>query len=384
MKRVLKCFSTSFFMVMFATLSYCQNTNVNVFDNQVEPLQISYEKDLYEVERQWITLKDDNINVKLSVFIHMPVVTDSTVKREILPIKDWQVKNFYATATKVGSKIANRASKGIYDGAVNGKYFNKKFPIFIFGPGLGWLSTDYYNIILPLVRQGIIVACISATPISRTVYFPEGQFSSVNKPEADYNRNAEYLSYATNELIKLSEENTHILFSKIDTEKIIVGGHSVSGASALLAAYANKNIKAIINLDGDVNEEISKIRPLQSILYITSQPLGVSDTTVGAWLDDRSEKRRDNSYIYNSSLAQTSFRIKVPNMYHSDFLDIAMLKDSIEQQFRGNRFGQIKPDIASAVVINAIKLFIETDFEYKQAWDIFIKKYKNIYVDIRH
>ncbi|WP_290789788.1 hypothetical protein [Flavihumibacter sp. UBA7668] len=383
MNRALIYFATSSFLLMFAVLSSCQNTNNKIFDNQVVPLNIFYKKNLYEVERQWVTLKEDKLKIQLSVFIHMPVLTDSTVKREILPIKDWQVKHFDATSTKVGSQIANKASKGIYDGAVNGKSINKKFPILIFGPGLGWLSTDYYNILLPLVRQGIIVACISATPISKTVYFPEGQYNIVNKTEVDYTRNAEYLSFATNELLKLAQENNSILFSKIDTEKVIAGGHSISGASALLAANTNKNIKAIINLDGDVNEEFTNIRPLQSILYITSQPPGVSDTTVDAWLDDRSEKRRDNSYINNSSLAHNSFRIKVPNMYHLDFLDISMLKDSIEQKFRRNRFGLIRPELANAIVVNAINLFVETNFENKNDWDNFKLNYKNIYLNIK-
>lgn len=383
MKRVLIYFATSAFMLMIAVLSSCQNTNNVVFDHQIKPFNISYSKDLYEVERQWVTLRDDNSDIKLSVFLHIPVASDSTVKREILPIKDWQIKHFDATSTKVGTQIANKASKGIYDGAANGKTINKKFPILIFGPGLGWLSTDYYNILLPLVRQGIIVACISATPISKTVYFPDGQYRSVDKTELNYNRNGEYLSFATNKLLELAQENNSILFSKIDTEKVIVGGHSISGTSALLAASANRNIKAIINLDGDVNDEFLEIRPLQSILYITSQPPGVSDTTVGAWLDDRSEKRRDKSYINNSSLAHTSFRIKIPNMYHLDFLDISMLKDSIEQKFRKNRFGIISPDLANEIVVNAIKLFVETKFENNNNWDNYKLKYRNIYLDIR-
>lgn len=383
MKHVLIHFATSPFVLMFAVLSSCQNTNNKVFDNPIKPLNISYSKDLYEVERHWVTLKDDNSNIKLSVFIHMPVASDSTVKREILPIKDWQIKHFDATSTKVGTQIANKASKGIYDGAANGISINKKFPILIFGPGLGWLSTDYYNILLPLVRHGVIVACVSATPISKTVYFPDGQYNSVDKTELNYNRNAEYLSFVTNKLLELAQENNSILFSKIDTEKVIAGGHSISGASALLAASTNKNIKAIINLDGDVNDEFSEIRPLQSILYITSQPPGVSDTTVVAWLDDRSEKRRDKSYINNSSLAHTSFRIKVPNMYHLDFLDISMLKDSIEQKFRKKRFGLIRPDLANSIVVNAIKLFVETNFENNKNWDNFKLEYRNIYLDIR-
>jgi len=384
MKRISKYFSMSAFMIMLSTLSSCQNTSKKVFDNQVEPMNIQYKRDLYEVERNWITLKDDDLNIKLSVFIHIPVDADSTAKREILPVKDWQIKHFDATSTKVGSQIANKASLGIYDGAVNGMALDKKLPVLIFGPGLGWLSTDYYNIILPLVRHGVIVACISATPISKTVYFPDDQFSNVTKSEADYHKSAEYLSYATNELIKLSLDQNSVLFSKIDTTRIVVGGHSISGASALLAASTNKNIKAIINLDGDVNDQISKLRPQQSILYITSQPQGVSDTTIGTWADDRSEKRRDNSYRYNSSLAHTAFRIKIPNMYHLDFLDLAMLKDSIEQKFRKNRFGQIKPDLSNDIVVNAIKLFIETNFENNENWDGFKKKYKNIYIDIRH
>lgn len=384
MKRVLIYFMIYAFMQMLTSLSSCQTTDNKVFDNQIEPLNISYSKDLYEVERHWVTLKDDNLNTKLSVFIHIPVASDSTVKREILPIKEWQIKHFDATSTKVGAQIANRASKGIYDGAIHGKSINKKFPILIFGPGLGWLSTDYYNIILPLVRQGIIVACVSAIPISKTVYFSDGQYSSVDKTELNYTRNAEYLSFATNELLKLAQKYNSILFSKIDTDKVIAGGHSISGASALLAATTNKNIKAIINLDGDVNDEFLEIRPLQSILYITTHPPGVSDTTIGAWLEDRSENRRDKSFINNSSLAHTSFRIKVPNMYHLDFLDISMLKDSMEQKFRKNRFGAIRPDLANAIVVNAIKLFVETSFENNNSWDNFKLKYRNIYLEIRN
>lgn len=370
-------------MLLLVTISSCQNRNNKTFNEDVDALRITYEKKAFEVERQWITLRDENSSIKISAFIHLPVIADTLIKQEILPVKAWQRKHFEEISLKVGSQIANRAAKGIFDGVVNGKSSGQKFPMLIFGPGLGWLSTDYYNILLPLVRQGIIVVCISATPISKTVYFPEGDFISVQKTKADYTENAEYLSFATNELLNLSKQKNSILFSKIDIHRVVAGGHSVSGASSLLAGVKNRNIKAIINLDGDVNGEISKLQPFQSILYITSQPQGVSDTLADNWLNDKSEKRRDDRFLFNSALAHTSFRIKVPNMYHLDFLDIAVLKDSMEKKVRDNRFGEIKPALANTIVVDAIKLFIESDFKDRNEWKIFNNDYKNIYLDIR-
>ena len=350
----------------------------------VAPLHASYRKDAYEADRKWISLQDEQRNISLSVFLHIPVIADSTTAIDILPLQEWQSGHLAEMTPKVGASVAGMAAKGRYDNAVGGVAPAKKFPLLIFGPGLGWLPTDYYNIILPLVRSGVVVACIGATPISKTVYFPDGRPSTVSKPVADYASCAANLAFAADALVQLSRDSNSSVYAIIDTSNIVVGGHSVSGASALLAAYSNSRIRAVINLDGDVNDAVAGIQPAQPILYITTQPQGVSDTLVAGWAKDKSEQRRDAGFALNAAHATTAVRIKVPRMYHSDFLDIAAVKDSLEDKFRKNRFGPINQDLAYSIVVQAIQIFIAHRSADSQSWKSFSEACKNVYLTVKN
>lgn len=384
MRRIVQFSLLCIPIVCMAQMSSCQDAiEEKQPGRSFTPLQVAYAKGDYEADRKWIQLKDDGRNSRLSVFLYLPVMADSTLSAAVLPLTEWQSSHYNNILPKTGEVVAGMAAHSRYDNAVHGIAPGKQFPLFIFGPGVGWLPTDYNNIILPLVRSGVIVAGIAATPVSKSVYFPDGSNSSADKAIADYTACADYLGFAANQLLKLSGDSSSVLFSIIDTSRIIAGGHSVSGASAILAARSNNIIKAIINLDGDVNDAIAALQPVQPVLYITSQPQGVADTSVRSWAGDKSEKRRDARFAYNTALSRNAVRIKVPRMYHSDFLDIAVVKDSLDEKYRKNRFGEINPDLAYAIVVQAMQLFITADAANDTAWASYISAYPGIYFDAR-
>lgn len=371
-------------VLMAVHFSACQQAReTKPFDPHAQPLKTVYKNDGYAVQRHWVTLPGADASDSLSVFIHIPVVAARREPRPVLPIPAWREKHYRDMAPKVGAGIANSAALGVFEQAADPQPAGKKFPLLIFGPGLGWLPTDYYNILLPLVRSGVIVATVAARPISKTVYYPGGGAATVPKPEAQYVKLAGYLSAAANELLSRSATPGHPLYGMIDTGRVAAGGHSVSGASALLAAANNPRIKAVVNLDGDVNDDIVPVQPLQPILYITTQPPSQDEADIGAWASDRSEKRRDGYFTHNAAKARASYRMKVPGMYHSDFQDVATLKDSMEERYVKNRFGSIAPAYAHSLTGHSLWLFMETAFTPGKKWDDFKRENPEIFVEIR-
>lgn len=350
------------------------------FDPNAKPLIISYQKDSFEVQREWTSFNGPD-GLAVSAFIYYPVLSDSVELLSAIENTQWQARHHEAIKSKIGSSVANSAAKSMYYSSKNGNLINRKQPVFIFAPGLGWLPTDYSEIITRLVRKGIIVVAVTTSPISKEIMFPDGHFVSIDKAEADYNKMASCLSLVSDQVLKLSIDKNHPLFLKVDSEKIVVGGHSVSGASAILAASNNSNIKAIINLDGDVTDEIAKRSPHQSILYITSQPDDVEDLPIERWGEEHNEERRDK--FFKQNIAQSSFaiRIKVPQIKHSDFLDVAQLKDSIEEKTRNKRFGKLAPENTYSLSTDAIVTFINSDFSNREIWNDFKKRNGVVYLE---
>jgi hypothetical protein len=357
----------------------CQNLSCQQpkekFQANAKPLIINYTKGQYEIERLWLKLNDQQKNIELSAFIFIPVKAEKNELQNVLPTKEWQTQHFDVVSRKVGGNLASQAVQSKFLLAKDGKTINQKMPLLIFGAGLGWLPTDYTNILASLASKGNVVVVISGVPISKIVQFPDGSFKTVDKTEADYKQMGKYLSFAVDEILKQTAVKKNKIFSLIDTNKVVVGGHSVSGAAALMAGAMNNRIKAIVNLDGDVNSDFTESKPVQPILYITTQPQEADDLNVNTWNEDRSEKRRDKDFVNNSSASKNTFRLKIPEMYHSDFLDVAILKDSIDKKSNNKNFGKISYQKSSTIVINSISLFIESNFTNTNQWDKLAKEY---------
>lgn len=339
----------------------------NLDFGKIEPQFISYTKTTYEVERKWIILGDKK-GTRLSAFVYFPVTNDSFELIDLIPNKDWQEKHLEITRRKIGDTIAVRMATAKMKLAKNGKIPNQKFPVLLFGPGLGWLPTDYSSFLASMASKGYVVVAFSGIPISKTIYYPDNTYESTEKVKADYQKMSDYFDIAITHIVSSKTEN-HFL-STIDTSQIYIGGHSISGAAALMAANKSQKVKGVINLDGDVTNEFENVKPLQPILYITTQPQGVDNPDVQTWSDDRSENRRDNAFVNNASRSQKSIRIKIPKMYHLDFLDVAQFKESICKECNHKSFGSVNYQKSTQLIQNAIFDFIQNQNNWQKLSEI--------------
>jgi predicted dienelactone hydrolase len=368
------------FGCLIALQSACQNPSDNInFDKNAPAFRLDNYQGKYQIRRHWIKFQSPDAQINVSVFVHFPVLSDSLKWQTALPSETWQSKHFEAIKRKIGAKIANKVIKSELLLATHGQP-TQSFPVMILGAGLGWLPTDYYQLIQRLVKNGVVVVTVATTPTSKSVQFPDGKLLEAKKSEADYDHLAKVLSFVTNEVFKQTQDEKSLFFQKIDTQKIIVGGHSIAGAAAIEAAEKNQNIKAIVNLDGDVTPELSQARPLQSVLYLTTQPIGVEGADFEKWAEEKNEKRRDTYFVGNASRASTAIRIKLPAMYHSDFLDVATLKDSIAANLRKNRFGTVPPTETYQTVAQAILAFIADDFHFGSQCKDFQHNFPQLFV----
>lgn len=338
---------------------------------------LAYKKDSFEVHREWIKISNTEMTEHVSAFIYYPVLSAETHFVEILPNSKWQLDHYEKVRKKVGDSLARIMMKKTLSLAKGAELPNKKMPLIVFGPGLGWLPTDYTYLLASLASRGYMVVAITGVPISKQVYFPDHTTENTDRVQADYRKMAAYFSLALSEILK-KQENKEGVYGFIDTSKLMVMGHSISGAATLMAANTNHQIKGLINLDGDVNEEFKKIHPTQPILYITTQPLEVSSTNVETWHVDKNEVRRDHAFVNNSQQSIQSIRIKIPEMYHADFLDVAQYKKEISPALKGKNYGRISFQTSSEIMIASIIHFMEK----KDDWKMLENKY-GIYIQIR-
>lgn len=351
-----------------------KTTSIQMDFTKIVPSHLMYQRDSFAVQRKWVKISDAETATHLTAFIYYPVLSETYREVENLPHSKWQIEHIETIRKRTGDSLAVKMAKARVRLAINGKVPDKKLPLIVFGPGLGWLPTDYTYLLASLASKGYVVIALTGIPISKQVYFPDSTSESVAKINADYQKMGDYLSLAVMYAIspKYKYRRDDSIFALIDTNKVFAAGHSVSGASALIAASHNKQIKGIINLDGDVNNEFEGIQPTQSILYITTQPQGAESSNVISWNEDRSEKRRDNAFLNNAKHSVKAVRIKIPEMYHLDFLDVAINKAQLSEKYQGKSFGSISFEKSFKITLQAISEFVEG----KDNWDNISKMLK--------
>jgi predicted dienelactone hydrolase len=107
----------------------------------------------------------------------------------------------------------------------------EKFPVICFGHGYLISGKWYSHIYDMLVPEGFILIF----PASEAGLFPS------------HRTLAEDMSFAINEVTKLSGDSSCHLYNRIDTSKCLMG-HSMGGGSCFLAANLTSDIKAIVTL----------------------------------------------------------------------------------------------------------------------------------------
>lgn len=286
---------------------------------------------------------------RLPYYFYYPTLARG--REPVLPAEQAEV-NYRQLARRFGAAAASPFSPAM-GSAVTGAppAPGGKFPLILFAPGASQLPADYSVLIESLVSHGFAVAAISPNETGPCAG-PGGGSSAAN-----------YEKVALDLLALLNRMTTpgRLPFAAgVDSARVATLGHSLGGAAAVLAGARDPHILAAVNLDGDFSAAAEQARPVQPILYLTSDPQkgdGLSRLFGGPGKD---EARRARVWRQISSNSRQAISLRIRDSRHLTFTDIALAPpQSITQRDREMRLGYIPGQRALALSNDLVRGFFD-------------------------
>lgn len=216
-------------------------------------------------------------------------------------------------------------------------------PVLLFVPGAGFLPADYNILIEAMAARGYVVIAISPRPTRRL----------------DYTGLSGDIAFVAQQIAHVALPSANITPANFDTKRIAAFGHSVGGASSVLAATREPLIKAALNFDGDFAGPSEAARPTSPLLYVTSEP-------GPAGYFGNSEVRRKRVWQALSVNAIGSRSLRIAHTQHLDFLDVSLLKHRMSLDKRQHRFGSIEPKRGLDITIALTAAFFDETLNAKK------------------
>jgi dienelactone hydrolase len=195
-------------------------------------------------------------------------------------------------------------------------------PVLLFSPGYG-IPRLYYNVISSAIAsEGFVVITIDHPEDANIIVYPDGHAvynnaSILNSPTWDeYPRAADasfiidQLSNATAMAELLPQRGSRPFL----TDRVAMLGHSVGGASAIVAASRDPRIRGAINWDGSIFGSPPLPRLSQPVLFMSHK-----NTTDPTWLAAWPQ------------LKGAKLVVHVANTLHQSFTDMATLLQAAGQ-----------------------------------------------------
>jgi len=272
----------------------------------------------------------------------------------------------------------DRIKTDVYQDAPIGK---ETFPVLIFSPGYGSMSTGYYSLLTEIVSHGYIIINVTHTYESLGTTFPDGEMKFF-----DY----EYLSkedtgsmehiipiknaftqdisfderhriireasrgYVVTKIVKrwsddlvsvmdrLENWNDNGFFKdRMDLNKIGVFGHSRGGGAAGQVTIKDNRIKAAANIDGIQWGEMMDTIYQKPFLYISSD-----------WPADHQDI---NSHVYVNKSTDYFYESKLLQSGHPNFMDIPFMIPI--QSIAGT--GSIDPKLGMKITTELVTSFFD-------------------------
>lgn len=198
------------------------------------------------------------------------------------------------------------------------------FPVVLFSPGLAGVRTQATAWAEELASHGYVVVALDHPYDSATVVLDDGTVvpSQVapSGDDAQDDRNAEAwaavraadLRFVLDQLERPGTLPRH-LDGLPDTSRVALTGHSLGGASALLAATADARVDAVVDVDGFPRGTPAPTQPVLALVAGAGTGSGSGDRAYAAALDDAL-----------AASAGPTYRLVVPRAGHLSLTDAAL------------------------------------------------------------
>ncbi|WP_247237085.1 alpha/beta fold hydrolase [Telluribacter sp. SYSU D00476] len=325
--------------ILFILLSV---TRYGWSQDQAEPLVLPKPSGKFQVGRYGLSLKDPSRqNREIPLFIYYPTTSVSTTSY-IIPTDEWRQQYLPVLQKKLGGEAGKAVAFGkayFTEGLrLNGK---EKFPLILFAPGMGWSTLEYSYIIQELVSAGYMVAALNSSPLAPVLQASDGTFIAADKPKDSYQLIADDITFVLHQ-IKTGSAPLQNITKHIDPARVALAGHSLGGAAALLAADINPEIKAAVNMDGDMMDASLKAAPRGSVLFLNQIPAAFDKKSFTEMQADPDLGWRYQQMTKATAHASQGKYIAIAGMYHSNFQDYALLPTvMIPENIRKYRLGPI-------------------------------------------
>lgn len=198
-----------------------------------------------------------------------------------------------------------------------------KCPVLLFEHGIGVTAGSYQCIFQEVVSHGYIVVATHHPSIADTVFFQDGSkiFHKAKRNKKTINTCLEDVSFVLMSLSKLEP-----LANIMDLENVGMLGHSLGGTVTMKTSRNNSRIKAALQLDAPMNDEIAQKFDSGSNFDIPFCHIFAEDSS---------------KMIPAISLKKNNFKAVVKGTEHMSFADHLLLME-ILPTFR--KFGDPDPD----------------------------------------
>eukprot|EP01126_Amoeba_proteus_P016965 TRINITY_DN179_c0_g1_i14.p1 TRINITY_DN179_c0_g1~~TRINITY_DN179_c0_g1_i14.p1 ORF type:complete len:331 (+),score=72.88 TRINITY_DN179_c0_g1_i14:544-1536(+) len=123
----------------------------------------------------------------------------------------------------------------------------EKWPLIIFSHGLKGVPEVYMTPAISWASRGFIVCCLLHTDGSSAMSYDKFALDDHVARSQQLNIRSLNTSYAIDQLSNLDQE--HVLYNRIDLDRIAVVGHSFGGATAVKSVKDDSRVKCGIGLD---------------------------------------------------------------------------------------------------------------------------------------
>jgi dienelactone hydrolase len=151
-------------------------------------------------------------------------------------------------------------------------------PVLLFSPGYRGTRLFYSVLASAIASEGFTVVTIDHPTDTNIIEYPDGTTHYSNVTNANYDELAVYaesrakdVSFILDHLFAMNTSSSFILPPSPNQPKVAIAGHSLGGATAILAAPRDTRISAAINLDGPYLSALPASNITQPVLTLASE-----------------------------------------------------------------------------------------------------------------